>query len=172
LFTKIPELTEKEPLTVSLIRKVIPKLDLPGFSLFAPAAIMFLLALQFGSDEKFSWSSSTIIGLFVGAGVTAILFILWERRVGQQAMIPGNIIKQRIVWSSAGFGSCLMTGLNVAAYYLPIYFQAVKGVGPTMSGVDMLPSILSQLFAVISSGAAGKSSHLQIVQYGARLTMG
>lgn len=41
---------------------------------------------------------------------------------------------------------------TVANYYLPIYFQAVDGVTPTMSGVYMLPSILSQLFAAVFAG--------------------
>ena len=40
---------------------------------------------------------------------------------------------------------------------MPIYFQAVDGVTPTMSGVYMLPSILSQLFtAVITGRMVGK----------------
>jgi MFS family permease len=41
---------------------------------------------------------------------------------------------------------------TVANYYLPIYFQAVDGVTPTMSGVYMLPSILAQLFAAVFAG--------------------
>jgi len=40
----------------------------------------------------------------------------------------------------------------VAIYYLPIYFQAVDGVSPTMSGVYMLPSILAQLFSAVTAG--------------------
>jgi hypothetical protein len=39
-------------------------------------------------------------------------------------------------------------------YYLPIYFQAVRGASPTMSGVDLLPSILSQMIFAIVSGIA------------------
>lgn len=41
---------------------------------------------------------------------------------------------------------------TVANYYLPIYFQAVDGATPTMSGVYMLPSILAQLFAAVFAG--------------------
>jgi MFS family permease len=41
---------------------------------------------------------------------------------------------------------------TVANYYLPIYFQAVKGATPTMSGVYMLPSILAQLFTAVLAG--------------------
>ncbi|KAL2215155.1 putative MFS multidrug transporter [Thermoascus aurantiacus ATCC 26904] len=53
--------------------------------------------------------------------------------------------------------SCLVFGflmslLYCATYYLPIYFQAVKGVSPMLSGVYLLPSILSQLIAAVISG--------------------
>lgn len=42
--------------------------------------------------------------------------------------------------------------ITVQVYYLPIYFQAVDGVTPTMSGVYMLPSILAQLITAIVVG--------------------
>ena len=44
-----------------------------------------------------------------------------------------------------------------ASIWMPTYFQAVKNNGPTDSGVHVLPSILSQLLAVIATGAAGMS---------------
>lgn len=156
----IPDLTVKPPFSLALVRKVLPELDLFGFALFAPAAVMFLLAIQFGGDNSHSWGSSTVIGLFCGAGVTAILFILWEIRRGDRAMIPGSIVKQRIVWTSTGFSAFLMAGIFTMSYYLPVYFQAVKGVGPTMSGVYLLPSIIVGLIFVLISGAAGMSMKL------------
>jgi hypothetical protein len=48
-----------------------------------------------------------------------------------------------------------MTTVFVASQFLPIYFQAVRGVGPTISAVDLLPSILTQMLFVIMSGAMG-----------------
>ncbi|KAI1844483.1 hypothetical protein JX265_010022 [Neoarthrinium moseri] len=151
VLTHIPELTHKPRFTLSLVREVVPELDLIGFLLFVPASLMFLLALQFGGND-YPWSSSVIIGLFCGAGVAAIVFILWERRVGDKAMIPGSIIKHKIAISSALQGMFLLGTVFVASYYFPIYFQAVKGVGPTLSGVYLLPSIFSQLLFVVASG--------------------
>lgn len=132
-------------------------LDLPGFVLFAPAAIMFLLALEFGGNSH-PWNSSVVIGLLVGAAVTAVLFMLWERRQGDDmAMIPMGLFGNRIFWTS-----CLVGGLNmsitlVSSYYVPMYFQSVKGETPFRGGVDFLPTILSQLVFAVFSGAMGKS---------------
>ncbi|KAI1852376.1 hypothetical protein JX266_002554 [Neoarthrinium moseri] len=151
-FTSFPELTKKPPFTLAHVRSTIPELDLAGFALFAPAAVMFLLALQFGGNT-YAWSSSVVIGLFCGAGALAVVFVLWERRRGDRAMLPGPIIRQRIVLSSAVNGMALMATIFVASQFMPIYFQGVRGETPTMSGVDLLPSILSQLLTVVVSGA-------------------
>ncbi|KAF2177954.1 efflux pump protein [Zopfia rhizophila CBS 207.26] len=151
LLLKVPELTAKPQFTLSLVRKMIPELDLIGFFLFAPASIMALLALHFGGND-YLWNSSVVIGLFCGAGATAILFVLWERRMGDRAMIPPSMASQRIVYTSAINGSALVAAILVAAQYLPIYFQGVLGYGPAMSGVNTLPGILSQLLMVILSG--------------------
>lgn len=119
---------------------------------------MFLLALQFGGDEKYLWNSATIIGLFCGAGATAVAFVLWEARVGEKAMIPGAMLKHRILVASAGYNICLTVCMLVGSTWLPMYFQAVRGASPTMSGVYLLPSILTQLLISIASGIAGKPS--------------
>ncbi|GKT82126.1 MFS multidrug transporter [Colletotrichum tofieldiae] len=151
ILIKIPELTVKGPFTLSLVKKTIPEIDLIGFALFTPASTMFLLALQFGGND-YPWNSSVVIGLFCGAGVSAILFVVWERRVGDRAMIPFSVAGRRIVYCSALNGAALVVAILVAAQYLPIYFQGVLGYGPAMSGVNLLPTILSQLVMVILSG--------------------
>ena len=39
-----------------------------------------------------------------------------------------------------------------ASYFLSVYFQAVKGASPLLSGVYLLPSILSQLILAVVAG--------------------
>ncbi|KAF7515193.1 hypothetical protein G7054_g14704 [Neopestalotiopsis clavispora] len=151
-FTHIPDETLKPPFSLALFRSIIPNLDLTGCALFAPATVMFLLALQWGSDE-YGWSSPIVIGLFVGSGVTSILFAFWECHVGENALIPFHLVKKRIVWTSTIHNCFLFITNAVGATYIPIFFQAVKGVGPSLSGVYTLPSILTQLLTLIISGA-------------------
>src|ERR1700742_3823480 len=92
----IPEQMKKERLP---LRKLLGKLDLPGFAVFGPTAIMFFLALEYGGNQ-YRWNSPTVIGLFVGAGVALILFLVVEWRAGDEAMLPISMIRRRIVWSS------------------------------------------------------------------------
>ena len=151
--TRVPEQTQK-PSAISVFRTLHKKLDLVGFALFAPAIIQLLLALQYGGNE-YAWNSATVIGLFCGAAGTSIVFLLWDYHKGDEAMIPFSIVCQRVVWSSCGVYFVLMSQVFIAAYYLPIYFQGVKGVSPTMSGVYLLPSILGQLFLAVGTGVLG-----------------
>ncbi|KAJ5274428.1 hypothetical protein N7497_005031 [Penicillium chrysogenum] len=155
VFLHIPDHATELP-RESAGRTILHELDLVGFILFAPASIQLLLALDYGGSQ-YGWNSATVVGLFCGAGGAFIIFLLWEYHKGHNAMIPLSMISKVTVWSS-----CLMLmslfGMTVSeSYYLPIYFQAIKDDSPMMSGVYMLPSILSQLvFAILSGVLIGK----------------
>ncbi|GAW17376.1 hypothetical protein ANO14919_068330 [Xylariales sp. No.14919] len=149
---RVPEQIVKEPFSAAVVRRVIPLLDTIGFLFFAPAATLLLLALQFGSGGTYDWNSSLIIGLFVGAGVAFILFFIWEWKAGDVAIIPFSMVRNRVVWSSTLQYVSLLSAVFVGTQYFPIYFQAVKGVGPVLSGVYLLPSIISQIIFILFSG--------------------
>ncbi|KAL2785456.1 major facilitator superfamily domain-containing protein [Aspergillus keveii] len=141
------------------IRKTIPHLDLLGFAIFASSASQLLLALNWGGTT-YRWDSSTIIGLFCGSGVIFILFLLWERYMGDRAMIPFSLVGRRVIWSSCLNMGFLMACSMVTTYYLPIYFQAVRGASPTVSGVDLLPSIGGTIvFGIIAGGLVTRIGH-------------
>ncbi|KAL4964281.1 MDR family MFS transporter [Aspergillus stella-maris] len=148
ILVPIPEARTTQQKSLSLCTALI-SLDIPGFALFAGTVMQLLFALNWGGTSH-PWNSSTIIGLFVGCGVTFLVFIIWEYRVGDQAMIPLSLVRQRIIWASCANYAFLFGSMMCATYYLPMYFQAVRGASPTMSGVDLLPTIVpTMLFAGI-----------------------
>lgn len=149
---RIPDIDKTRE--ISVLQTILTKLDLIGFTLFAPATIQLLLGLDYGGN-KYAWNSATVIGLFCGAGATFIVFLIWEYFKGDEAMLPLSMMKQRGVWSSCLFAFFFFAALQLVIYYLPIYFQGVKGASPMMSGVDLLPNILSQLIGTLISGIAG-----------------
>ncbi|KAJ6436940.1 hypothetical protein O9K51_10476 [Purpureocillium lavendulum] len=140
---------------LAYVRTLVPTFDFLGFVLFASASIMLLLALQFGSGD-YGWKSSQVIGLFCGAGVTAAVFVYWERRMGDDAMIPLPMVRQKVVWSSELNFALLMLAVIVGSNFLPIYLQSVKGLSPTTSGVYMLASILPQIIFILAAGGLVK----------------
>jgi MFS family permease len=151
---KIPETLVKVSGGNLTAKSVLSQLDLLGFSLFAPFSIMILMALQWGGQE-YPWSSPTIIGLLCGGVGAFIVFLFWEWYIGEKAMIPFSILRKRVVWSSCLVIALFFGSLLIFSYYLPIYFQTVKGASPTMSGVYMLPSVLSQMAMSVISGVLG-----------------
>lgn len=156
MFIQIPDRAEKKTKSMT-IAETFKTLDVIGFLIFSPAMIMFLLALEWGGTT-YPWGSAKVIGLFCGSGGTLILFLAWEYRRGETAMIPLSMVRQRIVYSSVLNMFALSGAMLVVSYYLAIYFQAVKGVSPMLSGVYLLPSILSQMVLAVVSGILGMST--------------
>lgn len=148
--TRVPEQVAKKN-AISVVRH----LDLVGFALFTPAIVQLLLALQFGGNQ-FSWSSSRVIGLFVGSGATFIIWVVWNWYKADKALIPFPIIKKPAVFSSGISYAFLIATTFASLFFLPIYFQSVKNVSPITSGVYLLATILPQLVAAIFSGKTGK----------------
>ncbi|KAI1296448.1 major facilitator superfamily domain-containing protein [Xylaria venustula] len=147
---RVPDQVVKKN-SMSVLRNLHSHLDLFGFALFTPAIIQLLLALQFGGNQ-FSWSSSQVIGLFVGSGTTLIIWIFWNWYKDESALIPFPIIKRPAVYSSGISYAFLLATMFATLYFAPIYFQSVKDVSPIMSGVYLLATILPQLASAIISG--------------------
>ncbi|KAL1838214.1 hypothetical protein VTJ49DRAFT_2941 [Mycothermus thermophilus] len=146
----VPEQCPK-PSARRVWRSLQSELDLPGLALLAPAAVQLLLALEWGGS-RYSWGSVTVVGLFCGSAVAAWFWFLWNWFRGDAALMPVSLMRVRAVWTGAITHCLIMTGVFCASFFLPIYFQAVKGVTPMMSGVCVLASVLSQLVALPLAG--------------------
>jgi cyanate permease len=118
---------------------------------------MFFMALEWGGTQ-YPWDSATIVSLFFWAGFALVLFAAWEYRVGGEAMVPYSMLRKRVVWSSCLTNGFISGSMFTYTYYLPIYFQAVKGVSPALSGVYFLPGLLSQMMTAVISGVLGEFS--------------
>ena len=128
-------------------------LDLTGNLLLIVAAVMLFLALQF-NEQYWAWSSARIIGLLIGSGITAILFVFWQWRQGDKALLPPNIILQRSVAVSC-LGAFFIYGtFLVHAYYLPIWFQAIKNDTAIMSGVSLIAYVIGNAISSVIAGIA------------------
>ncbi len=156
-FLRIPEPGTKPPAR-QVLGTAIKSLDLPGFMLISPAAVMFLLGLQYGGNQ-YAWNSSVVIGLLVGAAVIFALFLVWEYHKGDEAMVPFAMLKNRVIWSAAGNMFFLLSSILVADFYLAIYFQAVHDDPPFMSGVHILPTTIGMVLFTMTSGVMSMSHY-------------
>ncbi|KAL8337378.1 hypothetical protein RB601_008765 [Gaeumannomyces tritici] len=150
LLIRVPEQRKKLP-----ARAVLPtlhtSLDLIGFGLFAPSAVMLLLALSWGGGRH-AWGTPIIIGLLCGGSLLALVFCAWAWYRNEKALIPPNVIRKTVVYCG-----CAVAFLQVGAFatlgdYLPLWFQSVLGASPTNSGLMLLPTMITQLLATIFCG--------------------
>ncbi|KAL8857059.1 MAG: hypothetical protein Q9178_006351 [Gyalolechia marmorata] len=125
--------------------------DPVGTTLFIPAIVCLLLALQWGGS-LYAWSNGRVIALFVICGVLLIAFITVQFIQGENATIPIRIVKQRSVAAASWYTFCLGGSFFVLIYFVPIWFQAIKGVSATKSGIMVLPMILSLVLVSVISG--------------------
>ncbi|KAL1853595.1 MFS sugar transporter [Diaporthe australafricana] len=131
-------------------REILNEFDPVGTVLFMPAIVCLLLALQWGGTT-YTWNSGRVIALFVVFGVliSAFLFIQWRQQ--DNATIPPRIIKMRTVWSGATFSAATGAAFFSGIYFLPLWFQAVKGSSAVSSGIMNLPLLIAVvLFSLVA----------------------
>lgn len=129
----------------------IMELDLLGAGLLIPCIVCLLLALQWGG-HTYAWSNSRIIGLFVGFALLLILFIASQIWLGERATLPPRLFKNRTILSATFFVLFFGGAIFSLMYYLPIYFQSVRGSSATKSGIQVLPLMLATVLASIVTG--------------------
>nr|GAT55040.1 major facilitator superfamily transporter [Mycena chlorophos] len=132
-------------------RSRVMKFDPIGTIIFVPAIVCLLLALQWGGST-YAWGNGRIIALFVLFGVLITAFIAVQIWRQEDATVPPRIMKQRSILFGSIFSMSLGSSFFILVYYLPIWFQAIKGVSAVKSGIDNLPMILSLVIASLVAG--------------------
>ncbi|KAL9623094.1 MAG: hypothetical protein Q9160_002608 [Pyrenula sp. 1 TL-2023] len=150
LFFKSPKRKSEEATT---FKERVNQFDPIGTSVFIPAIVCLLLALQWGGSE-YNWGNARIIALFVLFGILIIAFIGIQFWKGEYATVPPRIISQRSMASAAFFSACLGASFFLLIYFVPIWFQAIKNVSATKSGIMNLPMVLGVVIMSMGTGAA------------------
>lgn len=132
-------------------KQQIDRLDPLGILFFVPSMVCLVLALQWGGIT-YSWSSGRVVALLVLFSVLFVIFIgiqLWRK---ENAMVPPRIIRKRNVAAAAWYMLFMGGAMMVLIYYVPIWFQAVKGASAIHSGIMLLPMILALVLMSILGG--------------------
>lgn len=137
----------------------VMELDLVGNVFLLSASIMLFLGLQL-TEQQIPWSSAKVVGLLVGAGLTFIVFCVWQWWKADGALMPPRILKQRTVAASCAAAFFIYSGILIHTYYLPIWFQAVKGDSAVHSGVNMIPYVVANaLFSLLAGIFVSKNGY-------------
>jgi len=125
--------------------------DWAGSLTIVGGTLMLLLGLEFGGVTD-PWNSAKVICLIVFGILVAGIFVINEWKFARYPVMPLRLFKHSS--NIAALGVCFCHGYVFIAgtYYLPLYFQAVLGATPLLSGVYLLPLALS---LSLTSGVTG-----------------
>lgn len=133
-------------------KETIKHLDPLGAILFLPCITCLLLALEWGAAE-FPWSSPRIVALLTIFAVLFVAFIAWQYYTrNTTATVPARIIFQQSVAFGGASQFCVGSTMLTVSIYIPLWFQAIKGVSAMQSGINTIPLVLSVVVGSILSG--------------------
>ncbi|KAF8988146.1 hypothetical protein BGZ52_000274 [Haplosporangium bisporale] len=133
LFLRLPFETQE-------LKKQLARIDYLGTLFIIISVVCLLLPITWGGTT-YPWNSATIIVLFCAAAVLIGVTIFIEHKA-VEAIIPPRLFLNKTV--AVLFLVNFMTGMGFLGviFYSPIYFQVVKGVTATASGLHLLPMVM------------------------------
>ena len=125
-------------------------IDYLGALLLAAGGSLLLLGLLEGG-VRWDWDSAVSLGIFAGAAVLVVAFLLVESRT-PEPVLPLWIFRRRVL-NAANSGAfvvgVLMLGLTS---YVPLYAQGVLGHGALVAGLALAAMTIGWPIAAATSG--------------------
>ncbi|WP_329126594.1 MFS transporter [Streptomyces sp. NBC_01465] len=126
------------------------RIDWWGAVTIALGVVPLLLVAEQG--REWGWDSTNSLACY-GIGVVGIIaWILVERRMGDDALIPMRLFRNPIFSKTSLLSVLIGAGMFGGMLMIPQYLQIVKGASPTRSGLEMLPLMVGMIIASIVAG--------------------
>ena len=120
-----------------------------AFTLVVGVVPLLLVAEQ---GREWGWTSPNSLTAYA-IGVAGLIAFIWvETRMGNAALIPMRIFKDRTIAIALGGGVVVGSGMFGGMLVIPLYLQIVHGATPMDSGFQMLPMVLGMMIASVVSG--------------------
>ncbi|RPB04522.1 MFS general substrate transporter [Choiromyces venosus 120613-1] len=136
-FVLIPLFLNLNHRTTSFMEK-LRRVDWIGSVLFVASMMSLLIPITWGG-VMYPWDHwRTLVPLILGI-VGLAGFVLFEMFVAKEPLIRLGVFATRT--SLVNYLGTVMHGMILWSllYYLPLYFEAIKGLGPIMTGVAIFP---------------------------------
>jgi EmrB/QacA subfamily drug resistance transporter len=115
------------------------RLDYGGIASLSLGLVLVLLALDQSVD--WGWSDPLVIGMLVVAALSFVAFVLVERRMGPDALIPDAVIANRGFTCACATVLLLSAVFFTAVLYAPQLMEKILGYSALEAGVAMLPML-------------------------------
>lgn len=139
---------------VSTLTK-LRSIDWVGAVLSSAVYVTFVMIFTFGGSI-WPWDGGRMIALYVVCGATAIGFAVTQYFVlfttKERRLFPGHFLRDRTLVLLFICSTCLGGALFTTIYYLPLFFQFVRGDNGVQAAVRLLPFICFYVFGVVCNG--------------------
>ncbi|KAK0130030.1 hypothetical protein ONS96_000568 [Cadophora gregata f. sp. sojae] len=139
------------PNTNVSLKSKLKQLNALGMLALIPGIVCLCLALQWGGTT-YARNEGRIIGLLTVTFALLLAFVLIQIWKPDQATVPPRIFIQRSIFSAFWLSACVGIQTQLFAFYLPFWFQAVKGDSALESGTDLLPLLLLIFISSVITG--------------------
>lgn len=126
------------------------RIDWWGAATVILGLVPLLLVAENGRD--WGWGSPAAITAYVVGALGIAAFILTERLMGDDALIPLRLFRNPTFSMATVLGVLVGFAMFGAMMTIPLYLQLVNGATPTESGFLTLPMILGLMISSIASG--------------------
>ncbi len=126
------------------------RIDWLGAFLLSASLVPLLIVLEQG--REWGWTSTAAWVAYAISAVAALLFFLQERRIGDEAILPLRMFRNRTVGVSSAASVVIGVAMFGGLAALPLYLQIVKGSTPTEAGLQLIPMVAGIMVGSISSG--------------------
>lgn len=126
------------------------RVDVRGIAALAAGVTSVVLLTSWGGTTR-AWTSPLILFLGVVTLLSAVVFVLFERRAAEPVM-PLSLFRDRNFNLATGAGLVMAVAMFGTIGYLPTYLQMVNGLSPTLAGLTMLSLIAGLAVATVGSG--------------------
>ncbi|HWM35035.1 MAG TPA: MDR family MFS transporter [Pseudolysinimonas sp.] len=126
------------------------RIDWAGVFFVTLAIVPLLIVAEFGRD--LGWGSPLAILLYALGAAGILAFILVERYMGDDALLPLKLFRSSTFSMATVLGVLVGFGMFGAMMTIPLYLQLVNGASPTEAGWLMIPMIVGLMISSIASG--------------------
>ncbi|CAI6335575.1 unnamed protein product [Periconia digitata] len=125
--------------------------DWVGLSLIVAGTLLFLFGLQIGGTQA-PWGSAKVVCMLTFGLLAWALCIFWEVRYAKFPVMPMTLFRK--VTNAATLFCVFVQGVVFISsdYYLPLYFQTIRGWTPLQSGLLVLPTAITLSIGSLSTG--------------------
>lgn len=145
------------PITLGLafkqtnLREQLRRVDWIGSVLFIGSTTSFLIPISWGG-VSYAWDSwRTLAPLIIGI-IGLIFFVIFEEFLAKEPLIRMDVFKNRT--NAASYFETVFHGMILwcILYYLPLYYETVKGQTPILAGISLFPETFTVAPTAVVTG--------------------